>query len=259
MGLQGFLWIWLLSAIAEGARCGYSRLRELARMKRARGWSSVASPEPAHQQNPGLLWFITTTNADLTLRGIAPNAVPLVIGWLLGPAAAGLFSLAQKASVVILQPSQMLGQASFSIMSQLLTKGYVDEFRHTVLRSSAVATGLALVAAVLIGLFGDRLLTLLGRQEFCRWRGVDAADRAQPGAGGGRTQSFLGSNSDGDAVPLDHGEPAVQYRPAAFPAAGAEAGDMSGAGWYLIVQAGLTTLTLLFLFLRASASIGREQ
>jgi len=80
--------------------------------------------------------------------GIAPNAVPLVIGWLLGPAAAGLFSLAQKASVVILQPSQMLGQASFSIMSQLLTKGYIDEFRHTVLRSSAVATGLALVAAV---------------------------------------------------------------------------------------------------------------
>ncbi|MBK5264144.1 MAG: oligosaccharide flippase family protein [Alphaproteobacteria bacterium] len=163
-GLFAFLWVWLLSALVEGLSMWIMGLWVLRRMRLdGRLAGSVRGIVPA---NPGLIGFIMTTNADITLRELAPRAAPLVLGWVLGPAAAGLYSLAQRASVVLQQPAQMLGQASYAVIAKLVAAGNFPEMRQAVSKSLLIAMAVSVPITLLLALFGKPLLGLLGGKGF---------------------------------------------------------------------------------------------
>lgn len=163
-GLGAFLWVWLAAAIAEGVSMWilcWIGTRHLA-------FSADGRPtlKGTRRDNPGIVRFLATTNLDLTLRDIAPKATPLIIGWMLGPAAAGLFALVQRASAILIQPAQMLGEAAYPVVTRLLISGDDKAAGRAVRRSAIFATVTALIAAAIMSLFADSVLILLGGTSF---------------------------------------------------------------------------------------------
>lgn len=163
-GLIGFLVVWLAAAVAEWAGMWALGLWVLIRMRLA---APLFGPvRGAVAENEGLLPFIATTNVDITLRELAPRVIPLVVGWMLGPAAAGLFSLAQRASTILEQPALLLGQASYAVIAKLVVAGDPARLSSVVLKSSAAALALSVPVVVLLAFFGTALLGLLGGDSF---------------------------------------------------------------------------------------------
>lgn len=163
-GLKEFLWVWLLAAVAEGLSMWvlcWIGARHLG--KEAKGRPTL---KRARKDNPGIARFIAITNLDLTLRDIAPKATPLVVGWMLGPSAAGLFALAQRASTILIQPAQMLGEAVYPVVTKLLISGDRRAAAIAVQTSSLFATGAALLTALVLSLFASDILVLLGGTSF---------------------------------------------------------------------------------------------
>ncbi|WP_419815787.1 lipopolysaccharide biosynthesis protein [Glacieibacterium sp.] len=163
-GLTGFIIVWLAAAIVEGiAMWGLALVawRRLLPDERLLGpWRGVPG------RKPGFGRFILITNFDLTLRELAPNLAPLTIGWLLGPAAAGLFALAQRASSILQQPAVLLSQASYAVLADFAAKREFKALKHTVWRSALLALAAGAVVVAVLAVLGGRFLTLLGGGSF---------------------------------------------------------------------------------------------
>ncbi|TAJ68837.1 MAG: lipopolysaccharide biosynthesis protein [Phenylobacterium sp.] len=170
-GLRGFLIAWLVAALAEWAAM-WALGAWAARGKFTwRDLRSGLSGVPA--ENPGLWRFMWGANADVTLSEFAGRAAPLAVGWILGPAAAGLYAVAQRATVVISQPALVLGQAAYAELARLAAAGH----RGARIRAAlGPAIGIALLAAapvcVLIGLFGPWVATTVAGPAFAGAAGI---------------------------------------------------------------------------------------
>lgn len=163
-GLTGFLLAWLAAALAEGLAMW---------LLAARAWSALLPGERlrgpwrgAAGENDGFARFILATNLNITLREIMPQAVPLTIGWLAGPAAAGLFALALRATNVLQQPAVLLEQGSYAVLADLVAKGGGRPLEHAVWRSTLLVTFASLAILGLLVLVGGRLLIWIGGASF---------------------------------------------------------------------------------------------
>lgn len=163
-GLIAYLAVWLLSALAEG-----SIMWALA----WGSWTKLVQGEPviggwrdAPRENDGLVRFILTTNFDITLRELAPQLVPLTIGWMMGPAAAGLFALAQRATNVLQQPAVLLASGSYAVLADLAARGGGAPLRRAVWRSAGLTAIGSLLILGLLGLLGGHLLVWIGGGSF---------------------------------------------------------------------------------------------
>lgn len=163
-GLHALLWVWFVAAILEGATMwvlGWWALRSLHVRLRLRG--PVAG---VRKENERLVPFLVTTNFDLTLRDLAPRLLPLTVGWVLGPAATGVFSLAQRASAALQVPATLIVQASYAVMADLLATGERAAFRRSVWRAAGWAMAVAAPLVGLLALFPERLIGWLGGESF---------------------------------------------------------------------------------------------
>ncbi|MCQ8241851.1 lipopolysaccharide biosynthesis protein [Rhizosaccharibacter radicis] len=167
-GLRGFLVVWLVSALAEGAAMWLMALAVLRGMRLRGGLRAGLRGGLAGigVENPGLARFMLSANANISLRELSPNLAPLTVGWMMGPAAAGLLALAQRASNVLQQPAVLLGQAIFSVLAGHHAERDWRELGSTVKRSVWLATLAALPVLLVLSLFGPSLLHLLGGRGF---------------------------------------------------------------------------------------------
>jgi len=159
-GLKGFLIIWLVAAIAEFASLWamgiYHARRNLG--------DALLHPErgSVRDDNPGIWRFLIASNADITLSELAGRIIPLLIGWVLGPAMAGVFAVAQRATVVIAQPAQMLGETAYSEFARMVAGGHGGApLRTALLRVIGVALLVAAPVVLLAGLFPTFVVTLI--------------------------------------------------------------------------------------------------
>ncbi|WP_293904384.1 lipopolysaccharide biosynthesis protein [Phenylobacterium sp.] len=164
-GLRGFLIAWLIAALAEWAAMwalgAWAARGELAAFDRRGGLSMVA------EENRGLWRFMWAANADITLSEFVGRASPLAVGWLLGPAAAGLYAVAQRATAVLSQPAQILGQAAYAELARLAAAGdRGPRIRAALWRAIAIAFLAATPVCLVIGLFGTRLAVLMAGSAF---------------------------------------------------------------------------------------------
>lgn len=249
-GLTGFLVVWLAAAIAEWATMWALGLWVLRRMKLH---APLGGPvRGVLRGNPGLARFLVTTNADVTLRELAPRLIPLAIGWILTPAATGVFSLAQRASVILEQPATLLGQASYSVLARLAAEGNLRQLNSTVWRSAGFAVLLSVPVVVLLAFFSTPLLHLLGGKSFNGGAGVIlllAIARAFAIAAPPMSSALIaiGRPNRSIYVNLASNLLLLPFLPLLLLAFG-----LVGAGWHAVVQAAFSTLALAFFFRTAT-------
>jgi len=164
-GLHGFLVAWLVAALAEWAvmwALGAWAARKRLSPPALRNLSATVV-----QENPGLWRFMWGANLDVTLAELGGRLTPLAIGALLGPGATALYAVAQRATAILAQPAQILGQAAYAELAHLVASGDQGPGVRAVLRRAAGAALLAAAPICLgIALFGDRLAVLVGGDGF---------------------------------------------------------------------------------------------
>lgn len=163
-GLLLFTLAWAASGVLEGVAMWLLALPQWRRI--APGQPVLGPWRPAAGSAPGLIPFIVTTNFDITIRELAPNLAPLTIGWVLGPAAAGIYALTQRASAVLAQPAQALGQASYAVLAELVAARHYDALARAVWKSVTMAAIVGIPILILFACWGDGLLALLGGGSF---------------------------------------------------------------------------------------------
>lgn len=164
-GLRGFLVAWLAAALAEFATLWL--LGAWVASRRIGGSTLIGGVRGVAAENPGLWRFMWAANADVTFGELSGRIAPLIIGWILGPAATGLFAVAQRASVVISQPGQILGQSAYAEFARLVAAGQRGaRLRQALGRSIAYAFLAVAPVLLLVALFGGQLATLLGGRAF---------------------------------------------------------------------------------------------
>jgi O-antigen/teichoic acid export membrane protein len=164
-GIHGFLVVWLVAALAEWSAMWV--LGALVARRNLAGTPLVGPVRGVAAENPGLWRFMIGANADQTLSDLAPRLAPLVIGWALGPAAAGLFAVAQRATVVISQPAQLLGQAAYPEFARLVAAGgRGTPLRRALARCVVLALAASLPALGAVALAARPIARLIGGPAF---------------------------------------------------------------------------------------------
>jgi O-antigen/teichoic acid export membrane protein len=164
-GLKGFLCAWLVAALLEWAAM-WGLALFVARRNLA-GVKLIGSPRGAVAENPGIRRFMLAANADATLSDLAPRIAPLAVGWILGPVAAGVYAVAQRATAVIAQPAGNLGPASYAELARLVAAGgQGSEIRQTLVKSVLIALMAAMPYLLLVAFFGHSLARLMGGKHF---------------------------------------------------------------------------------------------
>jgi O-antigen/teichoic acid export membrane protein len=164
-GLPGFLAVWLTAAIAEGtalwAIAYVVSPAELRQKLTFLGLSNVP------RDNPGLVRFGLTANADLAVSGFAGWATPLILGGALGAVGAGWFAIAQRVTIIFVQPAQLLGQAAYAELVRVvhLTNDRLA-VRHALWHSIRTASMIALPVMLLLAVFSRQIVHLIAGQAY---------------------------------------------------------------------------------------------
>lgn len=164
-GLKSFLVAWLVAALAEFAVLWAMGLWFAAR----RIGPSLWKPEPGEvaMENPGIWRFLVASNADVTLSELAGRIAPLIVGWVMGPASAGLFAVAQRATVIIAQPAQILGNTAYAELAHIVASGNGGKaLRQTLARIVGISFLAALPIVLIVTLFREAIVRLLAGPAF---------------------------------------------------------------------------------------------
>ena len=163
-GLNVFLLAWLAGSITEAAFQWFYGLRELSRRGLLKGL--LRWPTGITNQHHGIWRFVLTTKLDTSLEELSSRATPLAVGWILGPAAAGLFHVAFKLGMVLTQPMMLVGQSLYRELSHLIAVKQFKDLNRVVLRTGLVAVSLGLLVLFVLSAFGTQILILYGGMGF---------------------------------------------------------------------------------------------
>ena len=164
-GLGAFLIVWMAAAIAEFASLWLIGLWFASR----RLGATLRKPErgSAIVDNPGIWRFLAASNADVTLSGLSGRVAPLLIGWMMGPAAAGFFAIASRATVLIAQPAQVLGNTAYAEFARLIADGKGGRpLRRALLRLLGIAFAAVIPLLALVVLYHSAIVRLLAGASF---------------------------------------------------------------------------------------------
>jgi O-antigen/teichoic acid export membrane protein len=165
LGLTAFLVAWLVAALVEGISLWIAAIY-LAR-RHMLDQPLLGAVTDARSEHEGLGRFILTANADIMLGDLTARLTPLIIGAALGPAAAGLYSIAHRATVIISQPAQMLGQAAYAELARLAAVGRAEAaVRLALTRCIGIALATTLPLLVIVALFAHDIAVLIGGPAF---------------------------------------------------------------------------------------------
>ena len=170
-GLSGFIIAWLIAALAEGVSLWiagiYFARRHLV------GQPLLGNIKDVRPEHPGLMRFMVTANADIMLGDLVTRATPLVMGWVLGPVAAGLYSIAHRTTVVIAQPAQILGQAAYAELARLVAGGGSGlDIRHALMRCIGISLIAAIPIVVILAFFSKQITILIAGPAYAAAAGV---------------------------------------------------------------------------------------
>lgn len=254
--LSGFLIAWLAAALAE-----WTSLWGMALWVARRNFRGVPFLGPLKgvtTDNPGIWRFLLIANADVTFGELAGRIAPLIIGWTLGAEAVGLYAVAQRATVIIAQPAQILGQAAYAELARLVAAGDDGRrLRRAVLHCILIAMAAAMPLLLGLAVFGRDIIILIGGRPF-----ADAAD-VMLWLTAARVLMLAGPPASSALIAM--GRPSLSVGANLIASLGllpllpfllAWSG-LVAAGWHAVLQAGTSSFLLLFFLFRENHALLR--
>ncbi len=157
-GLWAFLLTWFVASLAANLSLMAYAWRELARQRMLAGFRprlrGLIAP------HPGLWRFIWTSNLHTTLALVKTHATTLAVGWVLGPAAAGIFKIAAEFANLLVKPTALLNQTVYPELAKLASSGDSARIGGIVRRAGLVTAAGATGVVLLTALLGQPILTL---------------------------------------------------------------------------------------------------
>lgn len=163
-GLWAFLLTWFTASLAANLTLIAFAWRELAR----RGLLQGLRPRLRGLTAPhaGLWRFVWTSNLHATLALAKTHATTLAVGWILGPAAAGIFKIAAEFAAVLVKPTALLNQTVYPELAKLASTGAGGRIGGVIRRAGLVTGAGAAGVVLLTALLGQPILTLAVGQAF---------------------------------------------------------------------------------------------
>lgn len=161
--IDGFLWAW------AGAELACALVYWCFAMWQMRGSvppSRIRQPRAAFRENEGIGQFLMVTNLTSTVNGLSTNLGMMVIGFFVGPAAAGFYRLASQLSGAMTKVSGLLSRTIFAEVNLVRAQEGIASLQALFRKTSRMlfVTGFIVIAFVL--LLGKPLLLLMSGPEF---------------------------------------------------------------------------------------------
>lgn len=170
-GVESFLWLWLGATVIGRCLLHILAWRELHRRTLLTGFGDSWKSSLARD---GSIWrFVFGTSANATLGVVDKHAGLLAVGWLIGPASAGLYRAALHLADVLIKPSRsVLIPAIYPELARLTARNDVLARGHMVWRTLMIVGAASLVVLVVLGVFGDALIAVIFGPGFEQAYGV---------------------------------------------------------------------------------------
>ncbi|MES2754205.1 MAG: lipopolysaccharide biosynthesis protein [Pseudomonadota bacterium] len=161
--VKGFLYAWMVAELATAIAYWIvvARTEPLAAIWRARASRAVLRDE-----NPGIVRFALSTNANATLNLSGKQLPLLLVGATIGTFAAGSFRLAAQLSQALAKLAQLLTRAAFPEIVRTIHDASARVVTQLLGRMFLLSSAGALVILALIALLGQPLLILVGGREY---------------------------------------------------------------------------------------------
>jgi O-antigen/teichoic acid export membrane protein len=133
----------------------------------ALGWSGAGSlPRASRREARAMLGFGRYSVGTLLGTSLLQNADTLLLGWWLGPGAVAVYGVAQKVVRVAQIPLRALAATAFPAMSRLRAQGDRTALLAFAERWTGTFTLAVAPALVLLALFADAAVTLVGGADY---------------------------------------------------------------------------------------------
>ncbi|HSV28615.1 MAG TPA: oligosaccharide flippase family protein, partial [Candidatus Omnitrophota bacterium] len=126
----------------------------------------IAWPRGVASHHPGILRFFLLTSFNSIIALAPTHLATLIVGTLLGPAAAGLFRVAKQFADAAAKPAEFLAQALYPEAARLSAADDHARLKSVLRRLSLAAFTFAALAVALLAGLGEIVLRLAAGSEF---------------------------------------------------------------------------------------------
>ncbi|WP_161958745.1 lipopolysaccharide biosynthesis protein [Ferruginivarius sediminum] len=164
-GLVAFLAVWFVASMVGRLYLPLAAWHEMRRRGLSDGfWRSMRG---SWRPEPGIWGFSLGTNLSTSLGTAQQHLGVLAVGWVLGPAAAGLFRVARQFANVLSKPTQkLLVPSIYPELARLTAKGKTGARRKMVVRTALLSGGISALVFAALAVFGETLIALVVGPEF---------------------------------------------------------------------------------------------
>ena len=120
----------------------------------------------AARRNAGIWRFSILSNLHSSFALLPAHIATLVVGFVLGPAAAGLTRVAQDIGTAVAKPIDLMNQAVYPDISRLSAAEGWARLKKLIVRSGATAAAAGLVLTVILYFTGEMLIRLIFGPEY---------------------------------------------------------------------------------------------
>ncbi len=163
-GIWVFLFVWMAMVLTD-----YLSLLGLGwyELKR-QGYKNIftSKVKGVSKQLPGLWKFVGTTNLSSSIRLGAKEFDVLIVGAVVGSAAAGLYKVAKQFGSIPTRFADPLQQSIYPDMAKLWAEGSVQKFKRFIVRIGAMSGMGGLMIWLVFLVLGDFILDLTVGKEF---------------------------------------------------------------------------------------------
>lgn len=161
-GLGGFVVVWFLGALAAGLALPLLAMRELGR----RGYWAGIMKAGRDTRHDGLWRFMLFTNGASTVKLSGTHIPPLLVGGILGPAAAGLYKVAFEIANALIKGAQLAEQVIYPELARLISAGRLGRAARLLPRASLTGFAAGALFTLAMWQFGDLILGQVFSAEF---------------------------------------------------------------------------------------------
>lgn len=156
--LSQFLALWFVATILSRLMLFYRAWRVVAAHGLSLGTCWRASRW--HSDEPGIWRFVISGSYINGIQSSQSNLSLMLVGGILGPAAAGVFRIAQQYATVLVKPTQkLLIPAIYPEFAKVMASANTHGMRHMMWRCATVATLIALAVLAILALAGEAIIS----------------------------------------------------------------------------------------------------